>query len=245
MRPAKKGDGRKAPAPRRVVHHDRLYGDIPLLLRPVTYADGTVREVWSYDPDYHPQMPPRAVRGDVRKQSFCPMCHVPRYFFIDEERTCVQCGHDFTFRAAEQKHWYETLRFHFDSVPIRCVTCRRQRRTVRALANQLAAARRDASASPQNPGHQLALARALVEHHQRTQAGNLNDAIAAARRARELWPEAAEPLFWEGMAQAAAGRSAKARAALEAFLTHHGFRVAGRKRAARTVLTAFAEGKQR
>jgi hypothetical protein len=37
---------------------------------------------------------------------------MPKYFYVDDERECIQCGKQFTFHAAEQKYWYETLKFN-------------------------------------------------------------------------------------------------------------------------------------
>lgn len=70
-----------------------------------------------------------------------------------------------------------------------------------------------------NPAGYIALARAIVEYHERTQQGNLDEAVAASRKAAALWPDSSEPSLWEGIAQARAGRPQKARAALRNFLS--------------------------
>jgi len=194
------------------------FGRVPLVKVRITDPEGNEHECLDYDPDYEPPLPRGAVRGDVRKQTFCSMCHSPRYFYVDESKTCVQCGRDFVFGASEQKYWYESLKFHFDAVAIRCVACRRRQRTLRALHAQLGEARRRARNDPEDPAGQLELAETLVRFHQRTGEGHLNDAIAAARKALKLWPGAWEALFWEGMAQALSGRQAKAREALTRFV---------------------------
>ena len=49
--------------------------------------------------------------------------------------------------------------------------------------------------------------------------GNLDEAIAASRKAAALWPDSFEPSLWEGIAQARAGRSQKAQRALKNFLS--------------------------
>jgi hypothetical protein len=189
-----------------------VYGKIPLIR-----GEGSV-VWWRPDPTFKPRMPRGAVRGDVAKQDFCAMHHDPRYFYLDEERSCIQCGRQFVFRAAEQKFWYETRRFNFCSVPIRCPACRRQRRSEHALREQIARAKAEVRAAPQSPVAQLALARAIVESHERTGQGNLAEAIAAARRTSRLFPKTAEPSFWEGVAHALAGRSARARECLLRFI---------------------------
>ncbi len=167
-------------------------------------------------------LPLGAVPGDVSKQVFCPAHHEPKYFYLNEKRSCIQCGKAFVFRAAEQKFWYETLKFNFESIPIRCPRCRKLRRSERSLREQIGRARRDAKMHPNDPAPQLALSRALVEFHERTGQGRLPDAIAAARRAARLWPQSSEPLLWEGLAHAQSGRKNKALDCLKRFLAAPG-----------------------
>ena len=112
---------------------DPLFGNIPLIHHSNLGLDGKTYEWWQHDPDYEPPMPPNAVRGDVKKQNFCPAHHNPKYFYIDEDHECIQCGKHFIFNAKEQKYWYETLKFNFSSIPIRCLQCRRERRSEHAL----------------------------------------------------------------------------------------------------------------
>jgi hypothetical protein len=182
-------------------------------------ANDGQRYKWDeYDLTYSPRLPKGAVAGDVSKQVFHPALHVPKYFYIDETRTCVQCDSPFTFSGAEQKYWYETRRFVFDSIPIRCQSCRRLRRSEHALRQQIAHARELVRSQPGDPASHLALARAIVELHERTGGGRLDDAIAAARKAAKLWPDSAEPALWEGLAHARAGRANQARVCLSAVL---------------------------
>ena len=227
--------GAEMSSSRSVARHP-LYGDIPMIRETATGRDGKLHEWWRYDLDYSPTLPRGAVRGDVAKQVFCTACHVPKYFYLDEQRTCVQCGEPFTFRATEQKYWYETLKFNFDSVPIRCVGCRRQRRSEHALREQIARAKASIRASASDPAAQLSLAQAIVEYHERMDGGDLDEAIAAARKAASLWPERPEPLLWEGIAQARAGRKAGARRCLEAFLSRDERCAAGLEQRARKYL---------
>lgn len=204
-----------------------MYGDIPLL--PVAYVDlqGQERIHYQFDPDYAPPLPKGALRGDIRKQQYCPICDEPRYFYLDDPRTCVQCAQPFVFRAVEQKLWYETLGFRLSAVATRCLPCRRKRRSGLALQRQLAAAKERAQREPDRPTVQLALAEAIVRHHQRHGSGPLSEAIAASRRARRQLRghaprERRESLFWEGMAQALANRAQLARETLEAFVADSG-----------------------
>jgi len=198
----------------RFVQHP-FYGRVRVVRRP---SSGSSKEHWTYDPDYEPELPPGAVRGDVAKQVFCSACHVPKYFYVDEESQCLQCGRSFTFGAKEQKYWYETLKFNFHSAAVRCPDCRRLRRSERALREQIAHARAAIRNAPHDPAPHLALARALVEYHERTGQGQLDDAVAAARRAARLWPQAPDVLLWEGVAHARAGRTKRARECLTRFL---------------------------
>ena len=213
-------ENRRAPAPSpphgKFVRHP-LFGKIPLV-RQETTVNGKVYESWLHDPTYQPSLPRGAVRGNVAEQVYCKGHHVPKYFYVDEDRECVQCNAPFTFRAAEQKHWYEVLKFNFTSVPIRCLSCRRQRRSERALREAIARAKALVRERSDDPAAHLSLAAALVEHHERTGHADLEAAIAAARRALASWPQSAEALLWEGVAQARAGRGAKARRCLEDFL---------------------------
>lgn len=237
----RRSEGRRArlsapPTASREVHRHRLYGDIPLIAEMTAGPDGKVHRLFRHDPDYAPPMPPGAVRGDVHRQVFCETCHVPKYFYVDEARRCVQCHERFVFRAAEQKYWYETLKFNFRAVPVRCLSCRRQRRSESALREQIAVARAQAQKAPSDPAGHLALARALVEYHQRKGLGDLAVAVAAARKAQRLWAGAADPLYWEGMAQVLAKRSTKGCQLLLAFLAHRGLRAGALQRTAESTI---------
>ncbi|SRR6266542_1793243 len=131
----------------RFVRHP-FYGKCRVVRRP---SSGSSKEHWMYDPDYEPELPPGAVRGDVSKQVFCSACHVPKYFYVDEQSQCLQCGRSFTFGATEQKYWYETLKFNFHSAAVRCPDCRRLRRSERALREQIAHGRAAITSAPDDP----------------------------------------------------------------------------------------------
>jgi hypothetical protein len=194
-------------------------------LVPVTFTDvrGALHTSYQYDPDYAPPMPPGAVRGNVRLQQFCAMCHSPRYYYVDIPRTCEECKAPFTFAAAEQKYWYETLKFHFDSTATRCPACRRKRRSGRALHSRLSDAKRRVGRESSDHAAWLALSEAIVELFRAKGEGSLDEALAAARQARRMMKDhpvrgATEPLFWEGTCHALAGRVARARRAYTEFL---------------------------
>ncbi len=183
-----------------------------------TWATGEVSTHWEYDPTYEPPMPRGAVRGDVLAQQFCTMCHVPKYFYVDEPKRCVQCDSDFVFTAAEQKFWFETLKFNFSSTAIRCRACRKKRRSASAVGRQLADAVVAATASPDDAGVLLALAEATLHQAERSGSANFNRALAGVRHARRLVPGLHEALYWEARCHAAAGRAARAREAFQAFI---------------------------
>jgi len=195
-----------------------LFGEIPLLRVPHKAPGGRDDSYWAYDLNYKPPLPRGGVAGDVTRQRYCPLCHVPKYFYIDEARTCVECGKDFTFWAKEQKFWYEELQFNFHSKAIRCADCRKARRDAVTLQKAYADAVRLASSKPRDPGALLMLAEATVAYCERGKKGDLDRALAATRRARKLSPMLHESLFWEGAVQAAAGRRDKAREALACFM---------------------------
>src|SRR5664279_3894678 len=150
-----------------------------------------------------------------------------KYFYLDEQRTCVQCGDTFVFRAAEQKYWYETLKFNFGSVAVRCPRCRRKKRTEAALREQIGATLRELDEHGDDPRLWLALARTTVMYRERTGEGNLERAVAATRKTAEGL-DSPEPLFWEGRCQHLAGRRAKATKCFQQFLAgarhRHGLR---------------------
>jgi hypothetical protein len=208
-------EDRDSRAPKPAAHP--LYGVIPFIHHKTVGLTGKVYEWWQEDPDYQPKLPRGAIRGNVKKQNYCPAHHTPKYFYVDEAHTCIQCGKNFIFRPEEQKYWYETLQFNFSSIPIRCAECRRARRSEHALREQIARAKTDIRRK--NPAGHIALARSIVEYRERTQHGDLSEAIAAARKAKAIWPESVEPSLWEGIAHALAGRNEKARTTLTSFLT--------------------------
>lgn len=115
-----------------------------------------------------------ALAADPLKQVYC--CDTPYFAYADSPRNCVECGAEFVFAAAEQLHWYETLRFHLASQPIRCAPCRKRRRsgtTVRARIGETLAA------LDPNDAKQLAAVAALYE-----EIGSIEKAADYLRRAK-------------------------------------------------------------
>lgn len=192
---------------RTVSHH--LYGEIPLIKRD---------SIWRCDPDFQPKLPPNAVRGDVRKQEFCYWCHFPKYFYIDEDHRCIECGIEFTFSASEQKFWYEDLKFNFYSKPIRCSDCRRKKRNENALKVRLTDISNKVNESPSDPEILIEYAEVTYDYFRYFGRGNLAQAISSARKAFGLSPTSFEALYWEAACQDAAGHSRKANQTYQYFL---------------------------
>lgn len=209
-------------APQKTYPHP-LYGAIPLVELAVEWEGRTyTHDAW--DLTYEPKLPTGAVRGNPSAQELASH-DPPKYFYVDDERRCEQCGKDFTFWAAEQKFWYETLRVSPYATAVRCVSCRRCRRTQKAATAELVAAREQLRSDPDNPAMLLELARTLVQQRELSDSGDLDDAIAAARKARRLartfprWSNPrAETYLWEGHAQRLSGRESLARTALTEYL---------------------------
>jgi hypothetical protein len=203
-------------APPKFVSHP-LYGKVPL----VPTGDGTDRTqaLYQWDPDYQPPMPRGAVKGNIRKQNLHYPWHMPKYFYVDEHRTCIQCEEDFLFGAAEQQFWYEALRFYGKIVPIRCLKCRRKKRTESAVNSQLSAAKTALKKNPRDPALLLALAEGIILLCEMTGHGKLSEATTAAREARKLDSNAHEALFWEACAHRLGGRHEKARRLFAEFST--------------------------
>ena len=202
LKPRKSKDSRNS-KPKTVHHH--LYGKIPLV-------DG------NYDPNYKPPLPIGAVPGNVALQEFCPLCHVPHYFYVNEQRRCVQCGEEFIFSAKEQKFWYETLKFNFHSQATRCLDCRKKKRNEKAITEQLVKAHEICKSVTKDPYAKLALAEAVCLYYETYKKGDLNVAIASARAALRLDAKCIEALYWEALAHKLSNREEKARKTFADFL---------------------------
>jgi hypothetical protein len=206
---AKAKSPRPSPPPVRKVTLP-IVGEVAMI--PEQRGEGTV---WWYDPDLLPPIPKGAIRGDIRRQRFC--CDAPRYAYMDDDRTCVQCSEQFTFGAAEQKYWYETLQFDLSSTAIRCVGCRRKRRSeasVRRRYNAVVAFR-----SSDNARELIEFATATIELFERVGAGNLDHAMAACRKAFRVEPAWADPLYWQGRVHELAQRPERAEICYAEFLS--------------------------
>jgi hypothetical protein len=165
-----------------------------------------------------PKIPYGALPGNIELQVFCSFCHIPKYYYLDRERTCVQCGQDFIFSAKEQKFWYETLKFNFNSEAIRCMTCRKSKRTENSLQNQLSLSHKNYKTHPNDPYAMLAVVEALCLYHERFNKGKLSEAITLSRKALKVDTKCYEGLYWEGIAQKLSYHQDRANALFEKFI---------------------------
>ncbi len=189
------------------------YGVVPLVER-----DGFLQ----CDLDFRPMLPPGAVRANLRRQVYPESITPPRYFYTDEEYECAACKQAFVFSANEQQYWYEDLQFELWVKPFRCVECRRQRRNKRKLRMELTSASNALQADPDNPDVLLMYAQTTFEYFQEFQEGNLNQAIASARRALKIDAEAIAGLYWIGICQEAGQYLAAAQKSYRQFLAAAG-----------------------
>lgn len=67
-----------------------------------------------------------AQRADISKQHYTV---VPRHWYVDATFICLDCGADFIYTANDQRFWYEDRQFFIDSLPKRCIRCRKADRT--------------------------------------------------------------------------------------------------------------------
>jgi len=72
--------------------------------------------------------PESVLIADAAKQNFAVY---PRSYYVDVLRECQNCLRPFIFFAAEQRHWFETLRFYVDADCVLCPSCRRDTQSLR------------------------------------------------------------------------------------------------------------------
>lgn len=190
--------GRRNVSPVTVMTHPK-YGDLPHTLGP------------------RGRIPHDTVRADPAKQNggMWP----GRYFYVDSDHTCVQCGLGFVLTADEQRYWYEEVRLSFDVVPVRCTRCRKERRAVKRLHLTVASAREAVREAPGDAAARLALAEAMVRFNDDRGEGDLDEAVAEARRCLALDARKHGAHYWLARAHELAGRDRRAEAAYGEFLT--------------------------
>lgn len=101
---------------------------------PVDTTDGSVFLHWHSGAGV--RVPGTAIVANTSEQ--CPATvHVTHYF--DTQRVCRACGCPFLFFAAEQRHWYEVLKFPLEADCLECVPCRKAERKLHALQQRYTA----------------------------------------------------------------------------------------------------------
>ena len=105
-----------------VVPHPR-YGSEPLVsgVRGIS-PEAILNGYWGYRSEKI--FPESVLVADASKQNYSVF---PRQFYVDILKTCRSCARPFIFFAAQQKHWFETLRFFVDADCVHCSECRAQR----------------------------------------------------------------------------------------------------------------------
>ncbi len=188
----KRRKARALPSQKPEVYHHPVYGDIPLIVHLVTLPSGQTREYRGVDPDFKPVMPKGGVRANILKQQayYGP----PRYYYLDESKTCCDCREQFVFSAKEKKYWYETLQFSFDSHAVRCISCRRKKRRIKGLHRELGRVLSMLKEDAKSTSGLIALAETTLQLWEMTRTGNLERGVAAARKASRLLPEKKEAI---------------------------------------------------
>ena len=123
---------KRSPAPD-VVPHPR-YGSEPLAsgVRGISLEE-ILRGYWAYK--IEEIYPESVLIADTSKQNYSVF---PRECYVDMRRTCRSCKRPFIFFAAEQKHWFEVLRFYVDADCVHCPACRVQRRAAKQAVEHYA-----------------------------------------------------------------------------------------------------------
>ena len=95
------------------------------------------------------------------------------FVYVNQAKTCADCGTKFDFTAQEQAYWYETLEIPIYSEPKHCLDCRRKRRKVKRANTEL---------SELVPPETIADLLQRAELYE--QMGNLEKALLCLRRAK-------------------------------------------------------------
>ncbi len=77
----------------------------------------------------------KAIIGDVRKQLY--LDYLPHFAYFDQDKTCQNCGDNYTFTKEEQQHWYEILQFWVQAESVNCKKCYQLRKLNTELSNIL------------------------------------------------------------------------------------------------------------
>jgi transcription elongation factor Elf1 len=72
------------------------------------------------------EVPNGAIAADLSQQT--PSFFQVRRFYRDKKFTCIDCGASEVWTAEEQKWYFEEIKAHPASKPVRCAECRKKRR---------------------------------------------------------------------------------------------------------------------
>lgn len=78
------------------------------------------------------EVPYGALPADQGKLAHDGTCGPRPRFYVDEPFTCVDCGREEVWTAADQKWWYEDAKGKIATRANRCLACRRKRRLKRS-----------------------------------------------------------------------------------------------------------------
>jgi hypothetical protein len=98
------------------------------------------------------EVPPGAIAANPSKQTQSNS-YATKFFYVDQEFTCVGCGVDKVWTATQQKWYYEVAGGSIYGEAKRCRACRRRRRDELARQRHLLAAakQKKAGGQPQFP----------------------------------------------------------------------------------------------
>ncbi len=108
----------------------------------------------------------------------------PHYIYRDIQGTCRDCRRSFVFTAAEQKHWFETLRLWNEIIARACPDCRHSQRRERISHDRLAQAIARLAEAPSDEEAHFQAARATMFLVERIGLPALQRGLGYARRAQ-------------------------------------------------------------
>lgn len=76
-----------------------------------------------------------AIKANQHLQNHC--MGGPYNWYITYSIQCADCKREFQFSAQEQRRWYEELGFIIHSIPKRCSTCRKERRSSKQAQEEI------------------------------------------------------------------------------------------------------------
>ena len=80
-----------------------------------------------FDDGFRGELPPGAIRGDIRRQ--CSRSWSPdlKYYYKDNEFDCQTCGKTEVWTARQQQWWYEVAHGEVETTATTCRACRKRK----------------------------------------------------------------------------------------------------------------------